>query len=50
MSERISIAPRPIWRLGKGHNGHRSGSGVHADRRTRRQRSRGGANRRAMED
>lgn len=49
MAQRISIQPRPIWRLGKGHNEHRSGSGVHADRRTRRQRTRGDAARRAVE-
>jgi len=49
MSERIKINPRPIWRIGKGHGEHRSGSGVHADRRTRRTRTRADATRRAME-
>jgi hypothetical protein len=47
--DRIAINPRPIWRLGKGHNQHRSGSGVHADRRTRRLRTRADAARRAEE-
>lgn len=45
----ISLNIRPVWKLGKGHNNHRSGSGTH-DSRPKRQRTRGSANRRAMED
>lgn len=36
--------------LSKGHAAHRSGSGVHNDRRQRRQRTRQASNRRAMEE
>lgn len=47
--ERIKINARPIWAIGKGHNQHRSGSGVHADRRGRRLRTRAAVQRRATE-
>jgi len=47
---RIRINARPIWGIGKGHNAHRSGSGVHLDKRSRRSRTRGAQVRRAVED
>lgn len=48
--ERIKIDARPIWAIGKGHNQHRSGGGVHADRRGRRLRTRVAVQLRAPED
>ncbi len=46
---KIKLNVRPIWAIGKGHNTHRSGSGVHHDKRSRRARTRGAQVRRAVE-
>jgi hypothetical protein len=48
--DNIKINPRPLWAVGKGHNAHRSGGGVHGDRRTRRLRTRHSQVRRAVEE
>jgi hypothetical protein len=48
-TDTIKLNVRPLWRIGKGHNPHRSGAGVHGDRRTRRVRTRGAASRRAVD-
>lgn len=48
MKVRLNI--RPVWAIGKGHNAHRGGAGVHGDRRTRRLRTRQAATRRAVEE
>jgi hypothetical protein len=45
----ISVESKPIWKIGKGHNGHVGGSGTH-DNRPKRLRTRGNANRRAIGD
>lgn len=49
-TQKVAIHVRPIWALGKGHSAHRSGSGVHKSRRTRRLRTRSAQNRRAVGD
>lgn len=47
--EPIKLNLRPVWELGKGHSPHRSGSGTH-DSRPKRQRTRGSANRKAINE
>lgn len=37
-------------KIARGHSTHKSGAGTHADRRQKRQRTRGAANRAAMRD
>ena len=39
-----------IGNLPQGHHDHMSGAGTHADKRTRRQRDRNSANRKAIND
>lgn len=46
---KIKLNARPVWELGKGHNEHRSGSGIH-DNRPKRQRTRQAQKRRALDD
>lgn len=41
---------KPAWVVKRGHQPHKSGSGVHQDRRMRRLRTRGSARRRALGD
>ena len=41
----ISVKP---WKVGKGHKAHRGGAGKHADRRTKRNRTRAAQNRKAI--
>jgi hypothetical protein len=48
--ETIKTNAKPIWKIGKGHNQHRSGSGVHLDRRTKRVRTRSAQKRAALAD
>jgi hypothetical protein len=37
----IKIEATPIWKIPTGHKSHKSGAGVHADKRTKRERTRG---------
>jgi hypothetical protein len=45
----VKLNIRPWWEMSKGHSQHLSGSGQH-DSRPKRQRTRGSANRRSIED
>ena len=47
--EPVKLNVKPIWQIGKGHSPHRSGSGTH-DSRPKRQRTRGSANRKAIDN
>jgi len=46
-SQTITVKVEP-WKAPAGHLPHRSGNGVHKDKRTRRLRTRGAASRRAI--
>ncbi len=50
MSQTIQLNVRPIYKCPKGHNQHRSGSGVHQDRRNRRSRTRQAQTQRAVRE
>jgi len=45
----LTIQVKP-WKVGRGHSEHRSGAGVHGDRRTKRQRTRSEQNRNAIKE
>lgn len=45
----VKLNLKPVWEISKGHQGHMSGSGTH-DNRPKRERTRGSANRKAVED
>ena len=44
---KISVNP---WKIGKGHKTYRGGAGKHADRRTKRNRTRADKNRNAIRE
>jgi len=46
----IRLEGKPIWKRAKGHQGRCGGSGIHADKRSKRIRTRGAATRKAIED
>lgn len=48
-NDKIKLDVKPIWKIGKGHNVHQSGSGQH-DNRPKRLRTRGSRNRQALGD
>lgn len=45
----LQLNVKPLWMIGTGHHGHISGSGEH-DSRTKRLRTRGANNRKAISD
>lgn len=45
----LQLNVRPLWKLGKGHNAHLSGSGT-MDNRTKRQHTRQAQKRKAISD
>ena len=45
----LEIDVKP-WKVGRGHSSHRGGSGLHKDRRTKRNRTRGAQNRNAIRE
>jgi hypothetical protein len=47
---KIEIPGQMPWEKSKGHRPHRSGAGKHLDKRTKRQRTREAAEKKAIED
>jgi len=45
---KIQIKAKQQWEVGQGHRPHRGGSGVHLDKRTKRQRTRAAQKRIAL--
>lgn len=50
MKSKLKIDVKKVWESSRGHRSHRSGSGIHLDKRTKRVRTRSSANRRAISD
>jgi len=46
----IKLNVKKSWEVGRGHAAHKSGSGVHQDRRTKRQRTRQAQRRSALSE
>lgn len=46
----IRVEGKPIWKRATGHQGKVGGAGVHADKRSKRARTRGAAFRKALGD
>jgi hypothetical protein len=45
---KIKLNCKAQWEVGRGHMAHRSGTGTHSDRRTKRLNTRASRNRKAM--
>lgn len=50
MGDKIKLNVKPSWKVSRGHSEHRSGAGVHQDKRARRERTRSSQQRKAINE